>query len=105
MNIVINKDIRCLFTVETQTEQASLVADLIKIKPCNPRLLSKLYALSNIGLQEKWAGKFANTRSIQQTAFKKWSSEVDVIHAVRELESKYMKYLLNKKDMNSYVMR
>jgi len=103
MNIVINGDIRCLFTQETQAEQAALVDDLIKIVPCNPRLLSKLYALSNIGLQEKWAGEFANTRSIQQTAFQRWSSEVDVINSVRELENKYIGYLLKKK-MNPYVI-
>lgn len=56
------------------------------------------YSLCNIGIQEKWTGKFANTRSIQQTAFRSWSSELDVIQTVRQLEERYSSYLKTRKE-------
>lgn len=77
MTLIVNKDIQQLFTLDTDVAHDTLVEDLSRIKPCNPKLLNKLYALSNIGLQEKWTSMFANTRSIQQVALQSWSDELD----------------------------
>lgn len=77
--------------------QDTLVKDLSRIEPCNPRLLNKMYALSNVGLQERWLGKFANTRSIQQIAFKQWSSEYSVYLSIMSLETRFAMYLQKKK--------
>lgn len=93
---MVNEEIKPLFTNVAEREHESLVNDLMSIRPCNPRLMNKLYSLSNIGLQEKWVSKFASTRSIQQTAFNRWSSELDVIMEVRRLENRYSLYLQRK---------
>lgn len=104
-DFIVNKDIKPLFTLDADREQKILVEDLRAIKPCNPRLLNKLHALSNIGLQEKWAGMFANTRSIQQTAFQRWSSELEVILTVKNLEKRYSVYLETKPAANLTDLR
>lgn len=98
MTLIVNQDIKQLFTLDTDAAHDSLVRDLSSVVPCNPKLLNKLYALSNIGLQEKWTSMFANTRSIQQVAFKSWSDEADVIRAVHNLEKQYERYLQNKSE-------
>lgn len=96
--IVVNKDLRALFDINTEEEKNNLISDLSNIKPCNPRLINKLYALSNIGLQEKWASIFSNTRSIQQLAFRTWSNEQSVILTVKQMETKYASYLQRRKN-------
>jgi len=98
IDFVINEDIRCLFSLNADQYQQDLVNDLANIKPCNPKLLNKLYALSNVGLQEKWTDMFANTRSIQQTAFKSWRNELEVIETVKKLEARYALYLQKRKE-------
>ncbi|AYW51538.1 L polymerase RdRp [Formica fusca virus 1] len=98
MTLIVNRDVKQLFTLDTEAAHDQLVRDLSSVVPCNPKLLNKLYALSNIGLQEKWTSMFANTRSIQQVAFKSWSDEADVIKAVQNLEKQYERYLQNKKE-------
>ncbi|KMQ83149.1 RNA-dependent RNA polymerase [Lasius niger] len=52
MTLIVNKDIQQLFTLETDLAHDTLVSDLAKIEPCNSKLLNKLYALPNIGLQK-----------------------------------------------------
>lgn len=98
IDFVVNEDIRCLFSLNADQYQQDLVNDLANIKPCNPKLLNKLYALSNVGLQEKWTGMFANTRSIQQTAFKSWSNELEVVETVKNVEARYALYLQKRKE-------
>ncbi|UDL13960.1 MAG: RNA dependent RNA polymerase [Xiangshan Nyami-like virus] len=97
-DFVENVDVKDLFSLSTEMSQDNLIHDLMSISPCNPKLLNKIYALSNIGLQERWLGKFSNTRSIQQTAMKSWSSELTVISTVRQLEERFSCHLLNKKE-------
>lgn len=104
-DFIVNKEIKPLFNLDADREQEILVKDLSSIKLCNPRLFNKLYSLSNIGLQEKWAGMFANTRSIQQTAFKRWSSELEVITTVKHLEKRYSTYLRTKQAANLTELR
>lgn len=93
---IVNKSVLSLFTDEATISLEALVQDLAKIRPCNPKLLNKLYALSNIGLQERWMGMFTNTRSIQQLAFKSWSDELEVIEAIRSMELQFSRYLKAK---------
>ncbi|AWI42881.1 RNA-dependent RNA polymerase [Formica exsecta virus 4] len=98
MSLIVNQDVKQLFTLNTDVAHDDLVKDLSAVVPCNPKLLNKLYSLSNIGLQEKWTSMFANTRSIQQVAFRSWSDEADVIRAVHNLEKQYERYLQNKSE-------
>ncbi|QPB73978.1 RdRp [Hymenopteran orino-related virus OKIAV85] len=97
-DFIVNKDVKELFSLQTDMAQDALVQDLVSITPCNPKLLNKIYALSNIGLQERWLGKFSNTRSIQQTAFSSWSDEASVLLAVKGLETRFSEYLKKKKE-------
>ncbi|CAG9822114.1 unnamed protein product [Phaedon cochleariae] len=86
--MVINCVIKALFCQEMEQEKATLIEDLMCISPVDPRLLNKLYSLlSNPGLQEKYLGKFSNTRSIQQVAFKRWTNEKEVLLWVKRMES------------------
>lgn len=87
---IVNENVKKIFSLEAIQEQKALIKDLSNIEPCNPKLLNKLYALSNIGLQERWAGMFANTRSIQQLAFKNWSDKKEVVDAIQNMERKYI---------------
>lgn len=94
---IVNKDVLPLFINTAEEAQHHLIQDLSSIRPCNPKLLNKLYALSNIGLQERWMGMFTNTRSIQQLAFKSWSDELEVIEAIKGMEEQFSRYLKNCK--------
>lgn len=96
-DFIVNRDVKALFSADVTRAQDALVRDLSHIEPCNPRLLNKMYALSNVGLQERWLGKFANTRSIQQIAFKHWSSEHSVYLSITSLESRFAMYLRTKR--------
>lgn len=94
---IVNKAVLALFADEAAASQETLVQDLSKIRPCNPKLLNKLYALSNVGLQERWMGMFTNTRSIQQLAFRSWSDELEVIDAIKSMEMQFSRYLRTKR--------
>ena len=97
-DIIINRDIKPLFTLDTTMARSQLVKDLSSIKSCNPKLTNKLYASSNLGLQEKWIGKFSNySRSIQQTAVDVWVDEREVVFSIRTMEDNYAMYLQNKR--------
>lgn len=54
---IINKTVLPLFIEEASSSQEVLIRDLASIRPCNPKLLNKLYSLSNVGLQENFCTK------------------------------------------------
>lgn len=64
------------------------------IVPCNPKLLSKIMTLSNIGKQEALISKFSSTRSIQAVACREWSSEVEVLRDIHAMEETMMDHIL-----------
>lgn len=86
-NIIRNNAVRNLFDFAAEDQKRLLVNDLVNITPFNPRLASKLYALSNFGLQEKYISKFSGARSIQQATLKAWRNEAEVLRSVKAVES------------------
>lgn len=50
-NVVKNRLLQSLFSSSLEIEKANLVTYLMSIRPVNPRVLNKFYALSNHGLQ------------------------------------------------------
>ncbi|QMP82162.1 RNA-dependent RNA polymerase [Hymenopteran orino-related virus OKIAV87] len=95
-SIVRNKAVKALFDRDSTVAEQKLIQDLMAIQPCNPKLLNKLYSLSNVGLQEKWLAKFASTRSIQKVAMSSWSDEQDVMNSIKTMELRYSRYLETK---------
>lgn len=94
VNKLVKSQVKSVFSMEVDIAKELLVQDLSRIRPVNPRLLNKLYALSNLGLQERYIGKYSKTRSIQQLAFRTWASEEDLldwIHLVENSTSAYYK--------------
>ena len=82
-DIIINRDIKPLFNMDTKRAQEMLIRDLKSTVPCNLKLTNNLYASSNLGLQEKWIEKLSNSRSIQQTGVDVWVNEYDVYHTIK----------------------
>lgn len=66
--IIKNRELKPLFDPSVEEKKKQLVGDLMAIVPCNPKLLSKIMTLSNIGKQEALISKFSSTRSIQAVA-------------------------------------
>nr|WPR17567.1 MAG: RNA-dependent RNA polymerase [Beetle nyamivirus] len=86
-DLVKNNLLKALFTQNMDLAKDQLIHTLMKIRPVNPRLLNKLFALSNPGLQLSYLGRFSNTRSIQRVAFSRWTNELDLINWIRVTES------------------
>lgn len=66
--IINNKELKPLFEPEVEEKKEQLVGDLMAIQPCNPKIISKIMTLSNVGKQETLISKFSSTRSIQTVA-------------------------------------
>lgn len=73
--LVKNKSIAAVFGIKADDEEERLKRDLLAIQPVNPKLLCKLWQLSNIGMREKVIGKFATSRSIQSASLGTWIDE------------------------------
>ncbi|USL85442.1 MAG: RNA-dependent RNA polymerase [Ixodes ricinus orinovirus-like virus 1] len=86
-SIVRNRLIKSLFSHDTDAGKIKLIDTLMRIRPVNPRLLNKLYSLSNLGLQEHYLGKFSNTRSIQKLAFATWADEGELLRWMATVEA------------------
>ncbi|CAB3241750.1 unnamed protein product [Arctia plantaginis] len=67
-SIIKNKELTPLFSPQMEENKQRLIGDLMTIRPCNPKLMSKLMTLSNVGKQEALVNKFSSTRSIQNVA-------------------------------------
>ncbi|KAJ8736970.1 hypothetical protein PYW07_000241 [Mythimna separata] len=93
-SIIKNKELKPLFSPEVASHKDQLVGDLMAIRPCNPKLISKIMTLSNIGKQEALVSKFSSTRSIQAIACREWSSEIEVLQDIRSMESTMMDHIL-----------
>ena len=63
--IIRNKTILNLFSVDTQAEEKRLVHDLATLDPCNPRLMNKIYTLSNVSIREVTVSQFTNSGTIR----------------------------------------
>lgn len=74
-SIVKNTLLQSLFSNDIEQEKANLIDTLMSIRPVNPRLNNKFYAISNMGMQEQYISKFSNTKSIQKLAFHIWANE------------------------------
>lgn len=92
--IIHNKELKPLFGPEMGAHKDQLVEDLMAIRPCNPKLLSKIMTLSNVGKQEALVSKFSSTRSIQAVACREWSSEIEVLKEIRAMEETMIDHIL-----------
>lgn len=92
--IIKNKELKPLFDPSVNDKKKQLVDDLMSIVPCNPKLLSKIMTLSNIGKQEALISKFSRTRSIQAVACREWRSEVTVLRDIHAMEETMMDHIL-----------
>ncbi|CAB3229914.1 unnamed protein product [Arctia plantaginis] len=95
-SIIKNKELTPLFSPTMEENKKRLVSDLMAIRPCNPKLMSKLMTLSNVGKQEALVNKFSSTRSIQNVACREWSSETEVLRDVRAMERTMMDHILSR---------
>lgn len=94
--LIKNKELKPLFAPEVSDKKKQLVEDLMRIVPCNPKLISKIMTLSNIGKQEALVSKFSSTRSIQAVACREWSSEVDVLKDIKAMEDTMLDHILHR---------
>nr|UHR49719.1 MAG: RNA-dependent RNA polymerase [Hangzhou Nyamivirus 1] len=94
--IIVNKELKPLFAEEVEGHKTSLIGDLMAIRPCNPKLLSKLLTLSNVGKQEALISKFSSTRSIQNIACREWSSEIQVLKDIAGMENTTLSHILSR---------
>lgn len=95
--IIKNRAVRNLFDIKANQQKQLLLGDLVRMHPFNPRLVNKLYSLSNFGLQEKYISKFSGARSIQQATISKWKNETDVLASVKSVESGNSDYISKKR--------
>lgn len=70
----------------------------IAIQPINPKLLCKVWQLSNIGVREKVIGKFATSRSIQSASMGSWIDERSLLSTIDALQTRTANYYLRKKN-------
>lgn len=91
-----------MFSSSVAESETKLISDLCSVVPFNPRLLNKLYALSNVGLREKYLGKFINTSSIQHLAVNVWADEAQVLKTIHQMGQAYSRHLIGPQ--NSSIM-
>ncbi|ANQ45640.1 RNA-dependent RNA polymerase, partial [Orinoco virus] len=95
-SLIKNRELIPLFGPEVEDRRQELLDDLMRIRPCNPKLLSKLMTLSNVGKQDALVRKFSNTRSIQAIACRDWNSEADILKKIRDLEDGSIRHILSR---------
>ena len=85
-SLIKNKAVKNLFDFKAEDQKKLLTNDLVGMRLFNPRLVNKLYSLSNFGLQEKYLSKFSGARSIQQATISAWKNEAEVIASIKAIE-------------------
>ena len=96
-SIVKNRSVSAIFGASADVEEGRLKKDLLAIEPINPKLLCKLWQLSNIGVREKVIGKFATARSIQGASLGTWIDESSQTSTIRALQTRTALYYLRRK--------
>lgn len=84
--------------MKADDEEERLKRDLSAIQPVNPKLLCKLWQLSNIGMREKVIGKFATSRSIQSASLGTWIDERSLLSTIDALQRRTANYYMRKKN-------
>lgn len=56
--IIKNRELKPLFEPTVEDKKDLLIGDLMAIDPCNPKLISKIMTLSNVGKQEALLASF-----------------------------------------------
>ncbi|CAG5000824.1 unnamed protein product [Parnassius apollo] len=86
-----------IFGTKADEEEERLKRDLLSINPVCPKLLCKLWQLSNIGHREKVISKFSTSRSIQQVSMTVWIDEKALLETVKTLEIRTCRYYMKVK--------
>lgn len=81
-----------------EEEELRLKTDLLAIQPVNPKLLCKLWQLSNIGMREKVISKFVTSRSIQNASLGSWVDERALLGSIQALEDRTASYYTHSKN-------
>ncbi|CAK1591153.1 unnamed protein product [Parnassius mnemosyne] len=95
--IIKNKEMLAIFNTKAEVEESNLKRDLLAIRPISPKLLCKLWQLSNIGHIEKLISKFSTSRSIQSASMLMWIDESALHATVKALETRTCRYYLRTK--------
>lgn len=96
--LVKNTSLTAIFGLNADEEEERLKRDLLAIQPINPKLLCKLWQLSNIGVREKVIGKLATSRSIQSASMGTWIDERSLLATINALQTRTANYYLRKKN-------
>ncbi|UZH25300.1 RNA-directed RNA polymerase [Nyavirus gerbillisci] len=75
-----NNQLKPLFTSGAKRQEQQLAEDLLRIKPCHPRLANLIYSLSNAGLRQRLIGQFSNTTSLQAILIREQENGARSLH-------------------------
>lgn len=97
-SIVKNQSLTPIFGMDADREEECLKNDLLAIQPINPKLMCKLWQLSNVGVREKVIGKFATSRSIQTASLGTWIDEKALKTSIDALQVRTANYYIKSKN-------
>ncbi|KAJ2954234.1 hypothetical protein O0L34_g2479 [Tuta absoluta] len=92
-NIIKNEQVAYLFSRDSSESEETLKQDILAITLHHPKLMNRLWQLSNLGQQEKVLGKFSSSRSIQRAALTSWVNERDLLRNITALEVRQENHL------------